>query len=406
VRRLSGRDEITMISAETESLYSPCVLPEYISGRIGREKTYVKTPGDYDRLGIKILFGLKVEQVEPAAARIRLGNGKNLSFDRLILAVGSSPIEIGNRKSGCFVVKSLADADAIVGHKGRKAVVVGSGAIGIEVAAALRMRGYEVEVLEGLSRILPLGLDRKAADHVKNTLEENGIRVAVDERATEIVGAENVEGLRTNRRELECDTMVWAIGMKPNVELARHAGIQVGIKGGIEVGSHMETNVEGIYACGDCVETNDRVTGKPALNLFWHNANRQGAVAGYNSLGLNLEYPGSESLLNMNIFGHHVVAFGQTVAALEESGVKEKDISVLERNTASYYHRLIIVENRCLGAQFINPGKQTGLIWGLIRQGRKLDVLLDLFGKDETSVRKTWLSRVRPLFLGKDFVKS
>ena len=405
VRRLSDRAEITMISVETESLYSPCVLPEYISGRIRRENTYVNTPGDYDRLGVKILFGQKVEEVEPGAARVWLEKGKNLSFDRLVLAVGSRAIEIGDRKKGSFVVKSLADADALIGHRGRKAVVVGSGAIGIEVAVALKTRGYDAEVLEGLPRILPLALDQKAADIVKKILEDNGIRVAVQERATAAVGAEKIEGLKTDRRELECDTIVWAIGMKPNIELARDAGVRIGIKGGIAVDSHMETNVEGVYACGDCVETNDIGTGRPALNLFWHNANRQGAVAGCNSLGLNLEYPGSESLLNMNVFGNHVVGFGQTVAGLEELGVKPEGISIIEREEASHYHRLVFVENRCLGAQFINPGKETGLVWGLIRQGRKVDKLLNLFEKEETSTRKAWLSRLRPLFWGKEFVR-
>ena len=405
IRRLSAGDEITMISAEAESLYSPCVLPEYIAGRIRRENTYVNALGDYDRLGIKLLFGQKVEQVEPASARIRLEKGKNLSFDRLILAVGSRAIEIGNRMGGCFVVKSLADADALIRHRGRKAVVVGSGAIGIEVAVALKTRGYDVEILEGLPRILPLALDQKAAETVKKILEKNGIRVAVQERARAVWGAENIEGLKTDRRERECDTVVWAIGMTPRVELAREAGIKVGPQGGIEVGPYMETNVEGFYACGDCVETNDIVTAQPALNLFWHNAVRQGVVAGSNSIGCARDYPGSENLLNLHVFGEQVVAFGRTVSGLKENGVHGERIAIIEREEEKAYYRLVLQDRRCVGAQFVNPPKDAGLIWSLIRNGKRVDSVLNSFRAERALRSQGWITRVRPFFHDKNLVE-
>jgi NADH oxidase (H2O2-forming) len=405
IRKLSDGPEVTVTSAETESLYSPCVLPEYISGRIRRENTYVKTPGDYDRLGIKVLFGQRVENVEPGAARVWLDSGESLSFDCLILAVGSKAVEIGGRKKGSFVVKSLADADALMAHRGRKAVVVGSGAIGVEVAAALKTRGYDVEVLEGLPRILPLGLDRKAADMVKKTLEANGIRVAVNEMAKTVKGAQKVEGFRTSRRDLECDTVVWAIGMRPNVELARVAGVRIGMKGGIEVNSRMETNIRDVYACGDCVEAKDIISEKPALNLFWHNAARQGAVAGCNSTGHGSDYPGSENLLNLQVFGEHVVGFGRTVSALKEDEINPKRISVLEGEREKAYYRIVFLDRRCSGAQFINPPKDVGLVWNLIRKGTSVDAILNLFRNERALSSKGWISRVSPFFLGKDLVE-
>jgi NADH oxidase (H2O2-forming) len=405
IRRRSVDASITMISAETEGLYSPCVLPEYISGRICREDTYVDSFRDYDLPGVKILLGQRVDHMEPTATRIRLESGETLSFDRLILAVGSSAIEGGDPKRGSFVVKSLADADALIRHRGRKAVVVGSGAIGIEVAAALKGRGYEVEVLEGLSRILPLGLDRKAADIVKEVLEENGIRVAVNERAKAGVGRECIEGLKTDRSERDCDTVVWAIGMKPNVELARKAGIKVGIKGGINVDPHMETNVKGIYACGDCVEINDIVTGRPALNLFWHNAVRQGEAAGCNSVGQELNYPGSENLLNFQVFGQHVVAFGRTVSGMKDDGINPKKISIMERKEEKAYYRLVFLDRRCAGAQFINPPKDASLIWNLIRNGRSVDSVMNGFRNQRALHSKGWITRVRPFFQGMNLVE-
>jgi NADH oxidase (H2O2-forming) len=405
-RRLSPESEIVMTSAEAEALYSPCVLPDYISGKINRERTYVKTFEDYARLQVEQHFGRVVERVDADARRIWLDNGKSLGFERLVLALGSSAVESGEHRQGTFVVKSLADADALIKHQGRKAVVVGSGAIGIEVGIALKKRGYEVQILEAQSRIIPLGLDEKAAQSVQEALRENGIDVALNEKAAVVMGEIKIEGLKTDRRELKCDTIVWAIGMKPNVDLASAAGIRVGPKGGIEVNSRMETSVPGVYACGDCVETNDLISGKTSLNLFWHNANRQGRVAGCNSVGFPSDYLGSENMLNLDVFGRHVVGFGRTVSALKEGGMDSANISVIEDEKENTYSRLVFAANRCVGAQFLNPGRGAGLIWGLARQRKPIDLLLESLGKNEASNRRAFLMRVKPFFRGRDLVKA
>ena len=405
-RRLSAESEIVMTSAEAEALYSPCVLPEYISGQIDREKTYVKTFEDYERLRIEPRFGRVVEKVDGVAGRIWLDNGKSVAFERLILALGSRAIEIGEHKPGTFVVKSLRDADALIKHRGGRAVVVGSGAIGIEVAIALRKRGYEVVILEARSRILPLGLDQEAANRIQEILKQNGIDIALNEKAALVMGGTKIEGLKTDRRKLKCDTIVWAIGMKPNVELARSAGIRMGATGGIQVNSRMETNLPGVYACGDCIETQDTVSGKASLNLFWHNANRQGRVAGCNSVGFPSDYPGSENMLNLQVFGRQVVGFGLTVSALKEGGVDPAKISLMEDEKGNTYYRLVFADNACVGAQFINPGREAGLIWGLVRQRKPVDLLMESFGRNEAPSRRAFLTRVKPFFRGRNFVQA
>lgn len=106
-RRLSPESEIVMASAEAEALYSPCVLPEYISGKISRERTYVKAFEDYARLRVETHFGRVVERVDTDAGRVWLDNGKSLAFERLVLALGSRAVQIGEHKPGAFVVKSL-----------------------------------------------------------------------------------------------------------------------------------------------------------------------------------------------------------------------------------------------------------------------------------------------------------
>jgi len=407
VRRLNDRCDVTMISMERTPLYSPCVLPDYISGKIPREGVFVKQSKEYKRLGIQTLLGHRVEEIDPIARTVSLHDGQNLSFDSLVLATGSDAIPFSKPRKGIFTLKTLKDADQIVRHTAKKAVVIGAGAVGIEVALSLYRRGSSVTIIEMLDQILPLGLDRRGADKVKGILEEKGIDVFNGERAETVLGKNKVEGLVTNQRELECDTLIWSVGMRPRVDLARQAGIAIGDKGGIRVNSHMETSLPGIYACGDCVESTDMLTGEPHLNLFWHNANRQGAVAAHNCTGVAREYPGSQNILNVDVFENHVVGFGFTEANLRRfkdgsalgGELSGSDLSIIENEKDGSYHRLVIVRDRCVGGQFINVKGDLGLLWSLMFQGRSIKELLGMFENQDRMVRRSWLQRVKPFFL-------
>lgn len=412
IRHLDNQCDISMISAETHPLYSACVLSDYISGEISRERVFVKSDKDYMDLGIHTFFGREVKEIDTTAKKVVMDSGESLSFDKLILATGSEAVVFGDTKRGIFKLKTLKDADEILIHNGKKAVVIGAGAIGIEIGIALYHKGYKVTIVEMLDQVLPLGLDQKGADKVKGILEEHGIEVFNSERGEKILGKERVEGLLTNKRELECDALIWAVGMRPRVELAKQTGIEIGNKGGIRVNSRMETNVKDIYACGDCVESNDILTGEPYLNLFWHNANRQGSVVARNCLGLQTDYLGSQNILNVDVFGNHVAGFGFTEAALNRfRGIKAfdgrlTDISVIEREKNGTYYRLVIVGDRCMGAQFINVDlsqRAMGLIWSLMLRKRSVEGLLKILGDEELLCHKPWLRRLRPFFMGGEF---
>lgn len=398
-RRSDPRCDLTIISRENHPLYSPCVLPDYISGKIPRKKTFVKGPDDYEKRNIKTLFGREVVEWNASGRKVFLDKGGPLSFDRLVLATGSESISFGEIKKGVFQLKTLAHADNLLRHRGKKAVVVGSGAIGIEVAVALRFRGYEVLLLEMQDHVLPLGLDPAGAFRVRKVLEKNGVLVRVGERATGVLGARRVEGLATEQGELACDTLVWAVGMRPRVDLARRAGIALGTTGGVLVNAHMETNVPGVYACGDCAETRDVVTGVPALNLFWHNGNRQGAVAGDNCTGHRREYPGSQNLLSVDVFGHHVVGFGYTEGMWRQLRGSDSGMSIIENEGEGSYFRLVIWEDRCIGAQFINLQRDLGLIWSIIIKRKSIASLLKALADETLMERRPWLHRVKP-YLG------
>ena len=412
LRHLDFPCEVTILSAEPYPLYSACVLPDYISGEIPRERTFVKSMEDYETLGVHALFGDQVKEVDPIAKRVFTERGGKIPFDKLILATGSEPIVFGEPKRGMFKLKTLKDADEILKHGGRKAVIIGAGPIGVEIGIALFKRGYSVSMIEMMENILPLGLDVKGALKVKSMLEERGIEIFTGERSEETLGKEEVEGIKTNKRELDCDTLIWAVGMRPRVELAKQGGIEIGEKGGIRVNSWMETSIPDIYACGDCIESNDILTGEPYPNLFWHNANQQGMVVARNCAGVSTDYPGSQNLLNVDVFGNHVAGFGFTEAALNRfRGIKAfngklADISIIEREKNGTYYRLVIVGDRCMGAQFINVDlsqRAMGLIWSLMLRKRSVEGLLKILRDEKLLCHKPWLRRLRPFFMGGEF---
>jgi len=358
---------------------------------------------------LTLLLGHEVKEIDPAKKTVLRDDGASIPFDKLILATGSRAVTLGELKKGIFKLKTLQDADEILKHGGKKAVVIGAGPIGIEVGIALFQRGYRVSILEMMDHVLPLGLDNMGASKVKAILEERGIEVFSSERSESILGTEQVKGLVTNRREIECDTLVWAVGMRPNVELAAKSGIQVGDKGGIHVNSRMETSIPDIYACGDCVESNDILTGEPYPNLFWHNAKRQGVVVARNCAGFPTDYPGSHNLLNVDVFGNHVAGFGFTEAALNRFrdlkafGGNPPRISIIERENNACYYRLVIAGDRCMGAQFLNADltqRAMGLLWSFILQKRSVEGLLKILGNEGLLSHKPWLRRVRPFFKG------
>jgi len=409
LRHLNRQCEITVISSESTPLYSPCVLADYISGDIPRERVFVKSLPDYDWHSLTLLLGHEAEEIDPARKKVFINNGPSVPFDKLILATGSRAILLSELRRGMFKLKTLKDADEILEHRGKKAVVIGGGPIGIEAGIALFRKGYRVSILEMMDHVLPLGLDTIGASKIKAILEEHGIEVFSSERSESILGTDQVKGVVTNRREIECDTLIWAVGMRPSVEIAKTSGIQVGDKGGIRVNPRMETSIPDIYACGDCVESKDILTGEPYPNLFWHNAKRQGVVAARSCADLPTDYPGSHNLLNVDVFGNHVAGFGFTEAALNRfRDLKAFEgnpprISIIEREKNGSYYRLVISGDRCMGAQFINidlTQRAMGLLGSIILQKRSVEGLLKILENEGLLSHKPWLRRVRPFFMG------
>ncbi len=385
------QERLTLISEEPFPLYSRCLLSHYISKEIKRSKIFLKCLSDYEKERIKCILGHKVEKIDPSR-KMLFSHGQKLTYDKLILATGARPILPsieGIQKKGIRVFKSLEDADRILRTKGRKVAVIGSGLIGVQLAIALCKRGWEVCLVEVLDWILPNLFDEKASSIAKRILESKGIKVFTGTKVLGIEGKVRVHGVVTDRtEELKADMVVSAVGMRPNVDIAREAGIKIGELGGILTNDSMETNIRDIFACGDCVEGKDPFLLSPKLSLLWPQAERQGKVAGYNSMGEHRSIQWTPDVVNLDVFGTFAGAIGQPARVMRRS-----DIEIIEAEKNQCYHALVISNGRLVGAQLIGDHEGMGTFFPLI--GKNCEGIFRKVRDDESLVQFPWYYSVK-----------
>ncbi len=369
IRKYNPKCEILMFDREPFPEYSACALPDVLAGWIPLNKTYLKTFADYEELQIKTRFGQEVKNIDITNQCLEAGD-EVYQYHRLIMATGSRPLIPainGSQLKGNFVVKKPRDIELIIEHKPQHAVVVGAGNIGVETAAALKNRGCKVNIIEMQDRIMPLLYDQRPADMIQTMLEQEGIQIFTGERVTGVTGEQQVERLLTDRQNIECDTVIWAAGVRSNIELARKAGLKIGSLGGIEVDKYMQCSQSGVFACGDCVQSPHVFTGKPSLSLLWSSAKRQAEVAAANCMGQIDEYQGNCSLVIEEIMGTPCVAIGLNLQSL-----KGYEVEVIEEHSKDLYYRLLIVNERIAGFQCIGSLDGAGSIFTMIKKGTSL----------------------------------
>jgi NADH oxidase (H2O2-forming) len=354
---------VTILSAERFPEYDPCSLPYFIGRDVPRDSVFRKRWQDYRTHGIELLLDQPATAIDPEAREVTTAPGLKYRYDRLVLAHGGSlfipPIE-GIDKEGVHSCKQLAAADRLDQASGAAAVVIGSGAIGIEAAEALKKRGYEVTIIELLDWIMPALFDVETSRRLAQRLEGCGIRVLTAEKVLRIEGAQRVSAVVTDRRRIPCDTVVIATGVVPGKALAQTAGIEV--ERGIRVDARLQTSAAGIFACGDCVETVDACTGEDAMFQLKHNAIEQARVVAHNLIGEPQTYPGAWAFARAHFFDTHAVTFGKTTRATQcELG----QLEIIEREEGEDYLRIILKEGLVVGGQAIGRfGDFIGLFIG------------------------------------------
>lgn len=380
VRKKDPRAGIVILSAEDVPEYDPCSLPYYLGGECLRADVFRKSPEDYADNRIELRYDARAVAIDPDKKRVTIHTGEQIGYDKLVLAHGGDlfvPPIPGIDNSGVFSCKQLAETQKLADHKGTSAVVIGSGAIGIEAAEALKRKGYEVYVIELMDWILPSLFDEATARRLETELTGYGIQVFTHEKVMEITGHGQVTGVITDRRTIDCDTVVVATGVVPGTALAQTAGIETGR--GIQVNRQMQTSVPDIYACGDCVETIDACTGEIAMFQLKHNAIEQAQVTARHILGEPVRYLGAYAFARAHFFDTHAATFGKTQRALD---CVFGDKRIVEREDKNNYLRVVLLDNQIVGGQAIGTfANDLGLLIGAM--WRK-DDFLDIAAKMRT----------------------
>lgn len=339
--RLDQNAEVILLQKAPELSMASCGYPYYVSGLFKEREKLLCTPAGVVRdpaffagaKGITAMVGTEAVRIDRDAKVVNWINATGetgmLAYDKLILCTGSVPKMPpipGRDLQGVTTLHSMADADrmrAWAEHsRGKSAVIVGGGLIGMEACEALHESGVHVTVVEALPQILGF-LDTELALLVENHARSKGATILTGTGITAMEGEDgHVNKVRlADGRELPCDLVVMAIGVAPNVALAKEAGLELGQFGGIAVNDFMGTSDPDIYAAGDCVEVINRLTGKKMLAPYGDLANLEGRVAGENAiLGDSVRFPGTIGSGICKVFDFTAASTGLSERRAREAG--------------------------------------------------------------------------------------
>ncbi|MCD6325617.1 FAD-dependent oxidoreductase, partial [Candidatus Bathyarchaeota archaeon] len=245
----------------------------------------------------------------------------------------------GRERKGVFTLRTLEDGKRInqALEKAKSAVVIGAGLIGLEAAVSFVERGLKTTVVELLPQVCPAMLDKDTARLVQKHLEEKGLKVVTGKGVDEILGDDHVSGVSVAGEEIPADLVIVATGVRPNVQLAKEAGIAIGETRGIKTNMRMETSVKDVYAAGDCAESVNLITKRPMLSQLGTTAVRQGKVAGINAAGGYSIFMGCLGSCVTKLFDLEIGATGLTGFAASRAGIETVAGTITSKTRADYY---------------------------------------------------------------------
>ena len=389
VRRMKTVDELEIVVFERSSRtsYAACGLPYLVGGFVTSPDSLVaRTPEQHRAKGIDVRIHHEVTAIDIKASKVTVrdvvaGLESAVRYDELLIGTGASGISPpwpGIDAKGVLQLRTLDDAaevERLLAAGARRAVVVGAGYIGLEVAEGLLKRGLQVTVIERLDAPMGAVLDADMAVDVAGAMRAAGVDLRLGTAVTgfTVLGG-RVSAVETAAGSFEADIVVIGLGVRPNAELARAAGIGVGETGGIKVDDHLRTDSPHIWAAGDCVESHHRMTGRSVVVALGTHANKQGRVVGTNIAGGDATFGGVLGTAITRFQDMEIARTGLTEREVAAAGLDALGVTTEASNRAHYYPGAqpmkvkLVVERgtgRLLGAQIV----------GGAGAGKRIDVL-------------------------------
>ncbi|MFQ9311165.1 MAG: FAD-dependent oxidoreductase [Paraclostridium sordellii] len=370
--------DVTLITKGENISYAGCGLPYYVGGVIeNKSDLIVNTPKSFsDLTQVEVKTGveaLSIDRDKKIVNAINLNNNEEVKFnyDKLVIATGADPVKPpieGIDLEGVYYMRTPNDAiavrEVVETDNIKRAVVVGGGFIGLEVAENLHEMGVKTTLVEAMDHIMP-GFDDEVCSYVEDELMENGIMVLTGERLISIEGDNKVKKVRTDKRAMKADIIVMAVGIRANTKIASDCGLELETNKTIKVNEYMQTNDEDIYAVGDCVTVKNILSGKPTWSPMGSSANKEGRCVAKTISGEKTPFNGVLGTGIVKLLNLNAARTGLTEKDAKDSGYEVESVIVPIDDKAHYYpdSKMIIIKliadknsKRVLGAQIFGEG--------------------------------------------------
>ncbi|MDQ8699556.1 FAD-dependent oxidoreductase [Hyphomicrobium sp. LHD-15] len=370
-----GRYAIAVVGEEPSLAYNRVLLSSLLAREIDEDAVTLKKAEWWRDRGVTLVYGRRAVEIDTKAKAVRLRGGSKLNYSKLVLAIGSEAVRLplpGADLPGVVTFRDKSDVEAILSRArtGARAVVIGGGLLGLEAAYGLMKAGAEVSVVHLMDRLMERQLDCEAAGLLKAALEERGIQVVLNAESEAVQGRRKVAGLRLkDGRNIPADLIVMAVGIRPNVRLAR--GADLSVNRGIVVGDDLATSDPDVYALGECAEHRGTCYGlvEPAYE--------QARTLARALAGKPASYEGSLLSTNLKVSGVNVFSAGDFLGAPGTEPI------VLRDPGRKSYRKLVVNEDRLTGAVLV--GDTADALWylDLIRSGAPIGALREdlVFGR-------------------------